>query len=113
MPETKPSDEAVDKLIEATGLKLSAADVKTLRAGKQVALDNYTLRDLGSVFVKADTVGTAAKESRKIKDLLTGGGTSGGAVPRIKVKCVKIGRLTCCLEAGWPPYVQVNCSGTF
>ena len=113
MPEsTKPSAEVVERLIEATGLKLSDADMKALRAGRRVVLDEYTIGDLGNLFIHGDASRASKKEPRSIKDLLTGG-TSGGAVPRIKVKCVKIGRVTCCLEAGWPPYIAINCSGTF
>jgi len=107
-----PSEDVVKKLVDATGLKLSAADMKKLRAGDKVSLDNYTLADFGAMLLHADASRRAEGEERNIKDLLTGGGT-GGAVPRIRVKCVTIRNVRCCLVASWPPYIGIECSGTF
>jgi len=106
-----PSEDVVKKLVDATGLKLSAADMKKLKAGEGVSLDNYTLADFGSMLMHADASRRAEGEPRNIKDLLVGGGT-GGAVPRVKIKCRKVGNLTCCLVVSWPPWIGVECSPT-
>ena len=88
--------ENVEALLAQAGVKLPAAAVKKLAAGKEVPLDS--LADYGMLMIRAD-----AYQRSTGKELELPG--SGDAVPRVKVVCrtftINGRRVTCCLTVGF------------
>jgi hypothetical protein len=105
-------DAGVKALVELSGLKLSAAELRKLREGKRVPLAKHTLTELGTLFHMAAAQRQLANEAATIE-----GSTIGEHGPiealRVRIVCRTIGGVTCCLVASWPPYIGIECSGTF
>jgi hypothetical protein len=108
--------ELIDKLTPALGLKLSTAERKALINGSKVSLEGRSLSEFGSILVRAEALRHAQGEAIIIRDLThtppdDTGDTS--VVPFLKIACAKFKRVRCCLEVSWPPYIGINCEGTF
>lgn len=109
-------EEVVDKLVTALGLKLSSAERKALVSGKKVSLENRSLSEFGSILIRAEALRHSSGETAIMRDLTQNpqGDTSSPPVtPFLKVKCIKVRRVKCCAEVGWPPYIGISCEGTF
>ncbi len=109
-------EEIAEKLLPALGIKLSKAEREAFVNGKKVSLENRSLAEFGSILIRAEALRHSDGESALLADVLNRPPSDGGGsapTPYIKVKCVNLRRVKCCLEAGWPPYVAINCYGTF
>lgn len=109
-------EEVVDKLVNSLGMKLSKAERKALVSGKKVSLANRSLSEFGSILIRAEALRHSSGETIIIRDLTEKPKDEPGSppvTPFLKIACVKVRRVRCCAEVGWPPYVGISCEGTF